>query len=95
MEERTWAENHLRIKQMWATAEWGGADNALRDIFYRQLSGLMQNHLYAAIDEVKVNYSSQQPELKWFIQAYDRIVDRSRKTESGPSRSADKWWVDF
>ena len=95
MEERTWAENHLRIKQMWATAEWGGADNALRDIFHRQLSGLMQNHLYAAIDEVKVNYSSHQPELKWFIQAYDRIVDRSRKTESGPSRSADKWWVDF
>ncbi len=95
MEERTWTENQKRIKEMWPTAMWGESDNALREIFKRHLSGLMQNHLYAAIDEVKVNFSSHQPELKWFISAYDKIVERSRKTESGPSRSADKWWVDF
>ena len=56
---------------------------------------LFRSHLYAAIDEVKVNFSSHQPELKWFISAYDRIVDSNRKFESGPTRATDKWWVDF
>ncbi len=95
MEERTWQHNEKRIRQMWPNAQWGDDGNELRAIFKKHLSGLMQNHLYAAIDEVKINFSSHQPELKWFIQAYDRIVDSTRKTESGPSRSADKWWVDF
>ena len=95
MEERTWQHNEKRIRQMWPNAQWGDEGNELRAIFKKHLSGLMQNHLYAAIDEVKVNFSSHQPELKWFISAYDRIVDSHRKFESGATRSADKWWVDF
>lgn len=95
MQERTWEHNEIRIRQMWPNAQWGDTGNELRAIFKKHLSGLMQNHLYAAIDEVKVNFSSHQPELKWFISAYDRIVDSHRKFESGATRAADKWWVDY
>jgi len=95
MEERSWEHNEKRIRQMWPNAQWGDEGNELRAIFKKHLSGLMQNHLYAAIDEVKVSFSSHQPELKWFLQAYNRIVESNRKFESGATRATDKWWVDF
>jgi hypothetical protein len=53
MEERTWEHNEKRIRQMWPNAQWGDEGNELRAIFKKHLSGLMQNHLYAAIDEVR------------------------------------------
>ena len=95
MDECTWAENETRIRQLWSEAQWGDENNALRDLFRRTLSTYVQPWLRDALEQVKQNYSSRQPELRWIAAAYEKIYEARRLRVSGASVGVEKWWVDW
>ena len=95
MQERTWEHNELRIRQIWPNAQWGDERNELRQLFKRSLRNLNQAYLFDAIDAVKLKFSSHQPELVWFLKAYDSIAEARNFKPSGATSTPDKWWVDF
>ena len=67
-----WHENIKKINGLWPDANWTPEESA----FYRkQLEQLDQDWLYEAIEEVRVTYSSKKPELKWFMDVYNRVKD--------------------
>lgn len=95
MDECTWAENETRIRQLWSEAQWGDENNALRDLFRRTLSTYVQPWLRDALEQVKQNYSSKKPELRWIAAAYEKIYEARRLRVSGASVGVEKWWVDW
>jgi len=73
-----WDDNEKAIRDLWPTAMYP-AD--LKDLIKRQLSRLNQAWLREAIEEVKCKFASHQPELKWWLAAYERIEARWFKTQ--------------
>ena len=77
-----------RIRTLFAHRwpEWNPSDQEHRDF-----RSVMKNMSYEDLDEamlqVKVNYSSKIPQLKWIVTAYHRLRDERRKAQriqSGP-----------
>lgn len=93
-EPYTWLRNEKCIRELWATAEWGEPDNELRSLFKRALSKLNQCFLSEAIEKVKLTYTSQQPELKWFMSAYEVCAASNRITGRDSSRQIEKTAVE-
>jgi len=69
-----WDENRQRIRQLWPTAMY---PDYLGKLMRERLSGLNQEWLTRAIEDVKCRFSSHQPELKWFLEAYERIEEKA------------------
>ena len=74
----TWEDNEQRIRELHPTAMY---PPALKALIKQQLSKLNQQWLREALDEVKCNFASHQPELKWWLQAYERIEAKWFKTQ--------------
>jgi len=77
-EDITWEDNEQRIRELHPTAMY---PPALKALIKQQLSKLNQQWLREALDEVKCKFASHQPELKWWLQAYERIEARWFKTQ--------------
>lgn len=93
----SWDDNRKRIREYWPSAQFGAENepNELRDLWYRTLRNLNQFFLSVALQDVKLNFASHQPELKWVHAAYDRIVESRRNKPSGATPPADRHFVDF
>jgi len=72
--KNAWEQNRERIRQLWPTAMY---PEHLGNLMRQRLSGLNQEWLTQAIEDVKCKFSSHQPELKWFLEAYERIEERA------------------
>ena len=90
-----WNLNEIRIRQLWATADWGNETNELRKIFKSTLSRLNQVYLYDAITTTKQKYSSEMPQLAWIMKEYSAIEEARRIRTSGVTPPTNKYWVDF
>ncbi len=90
-----WQDNEKKIRQLWPNAQWGDESNELRRIFKRKLSSLDQSILSRAIESVKTNFASHQPELKWFLSAYETIKQSERVVPTGATPCGDRYWVDY
>jgi hypothetical protein len=90
-----WNLNEIRIRQLWATADWGNETNELRKIFKSTLSRLNQVYLYDAITTTKEKYSSEMPQLAWIMKEYSAIEEARRIRTSGVTPPTNKYWVDF
>jgi len=74
----TWEMNEKRIRDLWPTAMY---PPDLKDLIKRRLSRVNQQWLKEALEEVKSKYASHQPELKWFLQEYERIESRWHRSQ--------------
>jgi hypothetical protein len=72
--KNAWEQNRERIRQLWPT---GMYPEHLGNLMRQRLSGLNQEWLTRAIEDVKCKFSSHQPELKWFLEAYERIEEKA------------------
>jgi hypothetical protein len=72
--DNPYEDNWNRIKQVWPSAMF---PTYLKEIFDNELRGLNQDWLTQAIGQVKCKFSSHQPELAWFLKAYERIEERA------------------
>lgn len=79
-----WTKIRTLFAHRWP--EWNPSDQEHRDF-----RSVMKNMSYEDLDEamlqVKVNYSSKIPQLKWIVMAYRRLRDERRKAQrirSGP-----------
>ncbi len=90
-----WIDNEKKIRQLWPAAQWGDEEHELRKLIKRRLSSLDQQILSRAIDVVKEKFSSQQPELKWFVTEYDTIKQAERVVQTGATPGGNQYWVDY
>jgi hypothetical protein len=72
--DNPYENNWNRIRQFWPSAMF---PTYLKELFDNQLRGLNKDCLTQAIGQVKCKFSSHQPELKWFLEAYERIEERA------------------
>ena len=86
----TWEDNETAIRDLWPTAMY---PPALKTLIKQQLSKLNQQWLREAIEQVKCQFASHQPELKWWLQAYEKIEKQWFKTQA-PKKCADVIIVD-
>lgn len=77
----TWEENGRAIRQLWPDAVW---NDALRSLFMKELEPLDQTALADAIRQVKKTYTSQQPEVKWVLEAYAQVQNANRLAAKKP-----------
>jgi hypothetical protein len=85
-----WEDNETAIRELWPTAMY---PPTLKALIKQQLSKLNQQWLREALDDVKCGFASHQPELKWWLQAYEKIEQRWFKTQPA-KRCADVIIVD-
>ena len=64
--------------------EWNPSDQEHRD-FRRILKNMNYEDLDEAMLQVKVNYSSKIPQLKWIVTAYHRLRDERQKGQDSQS----------
>ena len=83
---RTWDDNRNAINQLWSQCEWTEEE---RRLMHDDLGSLDQDVLYDAIRNVKRNYDTLYPQLKWFRSEY-RVLDRLRKLKQPGQRVADE-----
>ena len=83
----TWEENIKAIRELWPDAVW---NDTLRSLFMKELEPLQQDALADAIRLVKKTYTSQQPEVKWVLQAYSEVQNAKRLAERKPLQPAPK-----
>ncbi len=67
-----WNNNIKKINGLWPDANWTQTES---EFYRKQLEGLNQDWLDEVIEEVRSNYSSKKPELKWFLDVYKRVMD--------------------
>ena len=72
---RTWDDNRVAMNQLWPKCEWTEEE---RKLMHADLSSLDQDLLYDAIRNVKRNYDTLYPQLKWFREEY-RNLERLRR----------------
>ena len=95
MEDHTWDANYWKIKSYWPTIEF---TNKLRDFYFKHLMLRNQWHLSEAIDVVKMKYvtfGSNPPEMKYFLEEYDKIAKDRQLNVGAYTTPANKYWVDF
>jgi len=75
-----------RIRTLFAHRwpEWNPSDQEHRD-FRRILKNMNYEDLDEAMLQVKVNYSSKIPQLKWIVTAYHRLRDERQKGQDSQS----------
>lgn len=83
----TWEENVKAIRELWPDAVW---NDTLRSLFMKELEPLQQDALADAIRLVKKTYTSQQPEVKWVLQAYSEVQNAKRLAARKPAPPAQK-----
>ena len=83
----TWEENIKAIRELWPDAVW---NDTLRSLFMKELEPLQQGAVAEAIRLVKKTYTSQQPEVKWVLQAYSEVQNAKRLAERKPLQAAPK-----
>jgi hypothetical protein len=87
-----WEQNRERIRQLWGTAIY---PEHLGNLMRQRLSCLNQEWLTQAIEDVKCRFSSHQPELKWFLEAYERIEQRAWSTQDRKRTPVEVIIVDY
>ena len=95
MEDHTWDANYWKIKSYWPTIEF---TNKLRDFYFKHLMLRNQWHLSEAIDVVKMKYvtfGSNPPEMKYFLEEYDKIAKDRQLNVGAYTTPSNKYWVDF
>ena len=95
MEDHTWDANYWKIKSYWPTIEF---TNKLRDFYFKHLMLRNQWHLSEAIDVVKMKYvtfGSNPPEMKYFLEEYDKVAKDRQLTVGAYTTPSNKYWVDF
>lgn len=91
--EKTWADNHTKIKRQWPEAQFSPEE---RDDFHNALKKCNQPWLHDAISEAFKRSTWKQPRLSEILSAYDKISDaRMPSREMGVTRGANKWFVDW
>ena len=68
--ERTVEEVRSKFADYWPKAD---IPEAVKFLWREKLRNLNNNVLWEALDEVRVKYASQTPQIKWVLDAYDTI----------------------
>jgi len=77
-----WTKIRTLFAHRWP--EWNPSDQEHRD-FRRILKNMNYSDLDEAMLQVKVNYSSKIPQLKWIVTAYHRLRDERQKGQRSQS----------
>lgn len=87
----TFGRNTERLKGLWPTAmlpaDW-------LDLWRTTFTNRNQEWLALAMERVKLRYSSHQPEIRWFVEAFREVErdvrDSQRTTEAPTDREAER-----
>jgi DNA repair ATPase RecN len=71
----SWFLNKEKINELWSTCEWTQSES---DLFTKRLGNLNQDWLSRAIENVRTNFTSNKPSIKWIIDEYKKIQEDER-----------------
>ena len=94
-DNHSWELNEKVIRELWPKTDWGDENNQLRILFKNKLSLLNQVWLYESIQETKSTSPSWHPEINIIMKVYSRIESIKLTRHFGPTKTTDKWWVDY
>lgn len=83
---RTWDDNRAAINQLWPQCQWSEEE---RRLLHDDLGSLDQAVLYDALRNVKRNYDTLYPQLKWMLESYRELMS-ARKRASTPSKPQER-----
>lgn len=71
----SWFLNKEKINELWSNCEWTQSES---DLFTKRLGHLNQDWLAQAIENVRTNFNSSKPAIKWIIDEYKKIQEDAR-----------------